>query len=232
MEAIKALLKRLLGVRTVAYLSGRGELSSSPEGVFTGHYDNNYWASDESISGPGSTEIETRRVRDELPRILAERCINSFLDAPCGDFHWLKTVDLSNVAYIGGDVVKSLIEVNQKTYGNATRRFEHLDITRDPLPTVDLVFCRDCLFHLSFKQVKAALANIRRSGSRYLLTTTHPATVYNVDIPTGEFRPLNLTRWPINLPKPIELIYERPDAGFGDVDKALGLWQIQNLPSG
>lgn len=232
MAALKSMLKRMLGPEIVGRLRSRRAGQSLPaEDVFTDHYESNYWDSEESVSGPGSTEAETRRVREALPRLVAERGIASMLDLPCGDFHWMRTVDLGGVSYIGADVVKPLIERNQATYGSATRRFEHLDLTGDTLPTVDLVFCRDCLFHLSFAQVSAALANIRKSGSRYLLTTTHPANETNVDIKTGDFRPLNLTRWPFRLPEPIELIYERPDAGFADVDKALGLWRVADLPA-
>lgn len=229
---LKSVLKRMLGPRLISRLRGRPDGTLPAEDVFTRHYETNFWASDESVSGPGSTEVETRRVREALPRIVAERHVTSMLDAPCGDFHWMKTVDLGGVDYIGGDVVKPLIERNQETYGSPTRRFVHLDLTHDALPKVDLLFCRDCLFHLSFAQITAALANFRRSGSTWLLTTTHPASKANVDIKTGEFRSLNLTGWPFDLPQPIELIYERPDAGFGDVDKALGLWRIADLPGG
>jgi hypothetical protein len=46
------------------------------------------------------------------------------------------------------------------------------DLTRDPLPKVDLVLCRDCLVHLSFDDIYESLDNLRRSGSMLLLTTT------------------------------------------------------------
>ena len=35
-----------------------------------------------------------------------------------------------------------------------------------------MILCRDCLVHLTFDDARAALQNLRRSGSKYLLTTT------------------------------------------------------------
>jgi hypothetical protein len=34
------------------------------------------------------------------------------LDAPCGDFNWMKEVDLSAVHYTGGDIVEPLVNSN------------------------------------------------------------------------------------------------------------------------
>lgn len=67
------------------------------------------------------------------------------------------------------------------------------DITVNPLPTADLILCRDCLVHLSFAHIDAALANFRASGARWLLTTTFPMIEENVDCEDGDWRALNLT---------------------------------------
>lgn len=105
-----------------------------------------------------------------------------------------------------------------------------LDLTRDRLPTVDLVLCRDCLVHLSFAQAQQALANIAASGARYLLTTTFTGRSENADIPTGKWRALNLQRPPFNLPQPLELINERCTEKDGRyADKSLGLWPVADL---
>lgn len=228
---IKDFAKRLLGPELVNRWRMRGRVQTrSAEAIFEDYYDKNFWGDAQSKSGPGSSDEETRRVREALPTLFRQLGVASLLDAPCGDFHWMQTVDLAGIDYTGGDIVSRMITDNQARYGNESRRFFHCDLTKTPLPRADLVLCRDCLFHLSFPDAQAAIANIVASGSTYLLTTTHPATVENMPILTGDYRSLNLTRAPFNFPEPMRLIYEREDAGFADVDKALGLWKIADLP--
>jgi len=84
--------------------------------VFDNIYKNNLWSSDESYSGRGSELKSTKILRTALPRIWKEYKIKTFLDVPCGDFHWMKEVDKSNISYIGGDIVFDLIEINNKLY--------------------------------------------------------------------------------------------------------------------
>jgi glycosyltransferase involved in cell wall biosynthesis len=84
--------------------------------------------------------------------------------------------------------------------------------------------------HLSLHDIEAAIANIIRSGSRYLLTTTFPSRDTNHDIETGQWRPLNLERPPFSFPAPIRLIDEHCGEWGGQwADKCLGLWEVQAL---
>ena len=77
-----------------------------------------------------------------------------------------------------------------------------LDCTRDPLPAADLLFCRDCLVHLSFADIRRTLANLQASDISCLLTTTFPGAEANEDIVTGDWRVLDLERAPFHLPPP------------------------------
>jgi hypothetical protein len=119
-----------------------------------------------------------------LPDLFRELAIKSVLDLPCGDFNWMRLLDL-DLDYTGADIVTEVIEQNQRMCGRPRRRFQILDITKDPIPTVDLIFCRDLLVHLSFREIEDALANIALSGSRYLLTTTFPSRDLNCDVEAG-----------------------------------------------
>jgi hypothetical protein len=93
---------------------------------------------------------------------------------------------------------------------------------------VDLVLCRDCLVHLSSKDAVAALRNLKRSGSTYLLATTFPEHTDNPDVITGYWRPINLELPPFALPRPMLMINEGcPERG--GADKSLGLWRIADL---
>ncbi|MGH2760940.1 MAG: class I SAM-dependent methyltransferase [Actinomycetota bacterium] len=190
----------------------------------------NLWRGSESRSGPGSSLDETAAVRAELPRIVDAYGIRSVLDIPCGDFFWMKEVPLE-IAYIGGDVVKRIVDDNNRRYGSDRRRFIRLDLRVYPLPRVDLVLCRDILDHLSFSDIHGSIDNVIRSGATYLIATTYPERDANEDIRSGDWRPVNLQREPFRLPDPIELINERSRKP-GYSDKSLGLWRVAHLPRG
>lgn len=184
----------------------------------------------ESVSGPGSSLAQTAEIRRRLPILFADLDINSMLDAPCGDFNWLRHVDLRLERYVGADIVPSIVEQNRAKYENPARRFLTLDITNDFLPQCDLIFSRDCLVHLSFAEIFAALRNFCQSGAKYLLTTHFPNTQTNADIQTGDWRTLNFTLPPFNFPAPHRLINERCTENNGKyADKSLGLWRIAEI---
>ena len=200
---------------------------SDATAVFSHIFRRNAWEDEESRSGPGSNLIQTARVREALPGLLADFEVRSLLDIPCGDFFWMSQVRLDLEQYIGADIVAPLVEQNSQRYGNGRRSFAVKDITKDALPVVDLVFCRDCLVHLSFADIGRALARINESGARFLLTTTFVGREANRDIPTGVWRPLNLEKPPFELGPPLRLINEGCTEEDGQhADKSLGLWSL------
>jgi SAM-dependent methyltransferase len=204
--------------------------SKSTENVFSEIYQKNHWGSDESVSGTGSVLSQTEKIAQELPRLLKELGASSILDIPCGDFNWMQQVDLRGIDYIGAEIVQELVQKNRETHQSASVRFEHLNLLEDDLPEVDLIFCRDCLVHLSFKDIERAFQNISQSQAKYLLTTTFTERSKNVDIATGQWRPINLQKPPFNLPRPIRVISEHCSEGDGDYqDKVLALWKVGDL---
>src|SRR5215831_5396605 len=100
------------------------------------------------------------------------------------------------------DIVLPLIERNRQLFGNQ-REFVHIDLLRGILPRVELVLFRDCLVHLSFREVRLALQNIKASGARFVATTTFPDHRKNADTVTPYWRALNLQLAPFNLPEPL-----------------------------
>ena len=62
--------------------------------VFREKFINNLWGSDESVSGPGSSIMQTESIRSVLPGLLESLRVKVLLDAPCGDFHWMKMINL------------------------------------------------------------------------------------------------------------------------------------------
>lgn len=191
---------------------------------FTEIYENNLWCSPESVSGGGSEMQNTKVIRRELPVLIQKFGITSILDIPCGDWNWMKDVDLCGASYIGADIVEPLIGLNKANYTNTD--FRVLDLINDVLPKVDLIFVRDCLGHLSNDNVSLALRNCQESGSKYLLATSFTKWDMNPDIENGGWKCINLMIPPFQL-NPIYLINEDCQEGYPHYnDKCMILFQL------
>ena len=195
--------------------------------MFTDIYKNNTWKSAESRSGFGSTLEITTVIRRELPKTIKELEVKSILDLPCGDYHWIKETQLGVDNYIGGDIVAELVANNNKQYGKSGVSFLHLNLLSDKLPEVDMLFCRDCLVHLSFEDNQKAMANIKSGKIKYLMVTTFPNVKENENIITGRWRKLNLELPPFSFPKPIILVNE--NNAKDDNLKSMGVWRVEDI---
>ncbi|MFJ9472526.1 class I SAM-dependent methyltransferase [Streptomyces caniferus] len=214
--------------------------------TFSQIYESGVWtlvddSAAESRSGLGSNLVQTAALRSELPRLVGELRVSSLLDAPCGDFFWMSMIELGVDTYIGADIVPGLIERNRVRFARPNQEFRVIDLTQDQLPQVDLIFSRDCLVHLSDRDIHRALINVKRSGSKYLATTTFTERTRNAgDMEAGGWRPLNLCLAPFLLPKPFRLINEQctevyvtnengVEVEHRFADKSIGVWRIADL---
>jgi hypothetical protein len=136
---------------------------------------------EETTCGPGSTLVATRAVRDWLPGALERLGVQSLLDAPCGDRNWIRLVDLP-CAYVGVDHEQAHIEAA----GAHGADVALLDIRHDDLPNCDAILARDFFQHLSLADEALALANMRKTGAKWIITTCHGKT--GPDCETGGFR--------------------------------------------
>lgn len=194
-------------------------------------YHTNLWSDPETRSGTGSSIDSTRVLREELPAALRELGTRVLLDAPCGDFAWIRRVDLSGVRYIGGDIVRTIVTENQRTYADDTRSFTELDLVNDLLPEADTLLCRDCLVHLSYANIGSVLENVKRSKIRYMLLTSFPGREDNTDVEDGDWRPLDFEAPPFSFPKPLLTIVEECDEEGGSyADKSLCAWRVADIP--
>ena len=184
----------------------------------------NKWNSNESLSGPGSEIKKTKNIRKMLPILINKFKINSVCDIPCGDFNWMRLIIEKIPNYIGGDVVKELIEQNKKKYKNIN--FIHIDLIKDKIPDCDLILIRDCLFHLSYKDINKVINNLKKSKIKYILTTNF-VNRKNFDIKSGGWRPICLQNKPFNWKDPIYIINENENSEYKD--KHMGLWKINDL---
>jgi hypothetical protein len=187
----------------------------------------NRWGEEESRSGRGSTFAYTAPLRKSLTSYLRRLNIKVFLDAPCGDFNWMRHVPLPDGArYIGGDLVAPLVEELQRTQGDATHAFHKIDIVAGELPKADLWLCRDVLFHLPNDDIATVLENFVNSDIPHILTTTYDFPKRNVDVRAGGFRFINLRKAPFMLPRPLAKI---PDFVAPEPPRYLALWSREQV---
>lgn len=242
LDSVKATVKQKMPRVTRAYrllqAANRGVQNRlrSPEAVFSEIHRRNKWGNDESVSGVGSTLESTEAIREELPPLFKELGLRSLLDAPCGDYNWVRQTPFELDAYWGMDIVPEIIARNARLYGTDRVRFIRGDLVKDPLPRVDVVMCRDCFNHLSYASIIAALRNFKRSGATYALVTTDVFLGEAPDIVIGQSRSVNLQAPPLRLPAPERLIFDGPratstspgvpQAAWG---RNLGLWRLSHL---
>jgi SAM-dependent methyltransferase len=177
-------------------------------------YKTNFWGSTESLSGGGSEIRNTGNIRKQIKDIINKYNIKKILDAPCGDFNWIKLIIDDRLEYIGADIVENLILKNINDYKSKNINFVTLDITKDKLPDADLMLCRDCLIHLSNLSIKKFIQNFKNSKIKYLLLTSYETKkddlgFKNKDIQDGDFRSINLLKPPFRLPNPLLKILDR-----------------------
>lgn len=195
---------------------------------FTQHYRSGWWfANGESVSGSGSTLDATQQIRAHLVPFLETWKVKRLLDAPCGDWNWMKAILLpADMHYSGAEIVPDLVKKLKAEFGAPDREFLHIDITSDALPRADMMLCRDALFHLSNADIWRFVDNFLASDIPYLLTTHMPQIPENKDIVTGTHRPLNLEAAPFFWGKPIDRFedYAPPRR-----EKYMALWSRDQL---
>lgn len=226
---LKSLLKMLLQNK---YLLKYLFHNKSNKRKFTYYYHSNTFKSNESKSGEGSTLEQTKNIRESIPVVIKDFGISVFIDAPCGDFNWMQYVDMDLLEkYYGIDIVEDIIENNKVKYANEKIEFLNMDIANDPLPKGDLILCRDCLVHLTFRDGIKAIRNFKNSKINYLLTTTFVDRELNNDLKGNDvWRTLNMQLPPFNFPKPLVIINEGCTEGDNNFrDKSLALYKLEDI---
>lgn len=225
---VKSVLYPLSRVRRRRFLSQITNQGVSE--VFAGIYREKYWGRGESVSGVGSSLVQTENLRSHLPIIFKKFNVVTILDAPCGDMNWMFTVPKEKgMTYTGGDIVDELIDKNKKMYADKIHKFVKMDIINDPLPEVDLMICRDCLFHFSYKDTLSFLENFSKSDIPLLMTTTYKNndSFNNSDIMTGDYRKIDLFQQPYSLSE--EVLYRLDDYLPPEAEREMCIWTKEQV---
>lgn len=174
-----------------------------------------------SPSGPGSSIHYTESLRTLLPTILRALKCRTLLDAPCGDLNWISNTNLDGITYIGGDIVKILIDDLRSKHPSWNLCV--LDVTQQKLPDADFWLCRDIIFHLSNADIYRVLFNFIKSEIKYFATTHHPQCGLTEDCLSDpdSWRLVNLTGAPFHLPQPLHTIWDAVD---GFPPRWLAIW--------
>lgn len=181
---------------------------SKLENIFTNIYNNTLWhmGQNESKSGLGSTDDYTKNIRKKIVEVVNTYNIKNMIDTSCGDLYWMKTIiPLLNCDYLGLDIVKDIIENNNKLYKNLNNKmmvdFKYYDFLSYlqllPNKSVDLILCRHTCEHLPTEYIIKFINEAKRV-SKYLLLTTHRNATSNIEIIDSEtpYRPINLNLLP------------------------------------
>jgi len=201
------------------------------EEVFTEIYEQNKWggARGEFCSGPGSADeqVVSAYISMVCEKASSENFLDlAFIDLGCGDFRVGKHLLPLCSSYIGVDIVRPLIRMNQEKYGNVTTHFIRLNILEDELPNGDVCFVRQVLQHLSNQQIINVLKKLKKYHWVFI-TEHYPIDndmikpnidkIHGRDIRTYDNSGVYLTEPPFNLRKEaLEQVLEVPAVPLGE----------------
>lgn len=157
----------------------------------------------ETLCGPGSYKKNTKEIVKFINDAIKKYNISSILDLGCGDFNWFQNINLENIRYIGFDCDELMIKSNNEKYKGD---FYVKDIISEDYPNVDLIICRDVLFHIQ-KTMSIKIIKKIKNKCKYFLSTSflheqknEDIKSYN-DIPGWGFYKINLNIDPFDLSK-------------------------------
>lgn len=135
--------------------------------VFDEIYREGFWGNG---SGGGSSLEASKQYVQFLKKFLKRYQIKRIVDVGCGDWQFMRYVDLTGIDYTGVDAAKTVITANERAFGSANIRFAHFEGNYSVVPPADLLLCKDVLQHLDTESV-CSLAKSLIPRFRYSLVT-------------------------------------------------------------
>jgi len=226
-SAVLALARAATSGKTPA----RGVLESR-EDAFAAIYEKRLWGKGESASGPGSHKDNALGAIQAVSEVLKSTGARALLDVGCGDLNWLPLALAASSAAAEAlevDAIDITPAACDRPPAGVSFRVHDI-VSCVPSRAYDVVLCRQCLNHMQAADARAALSNIRASGSHWLLATTY-AQGDNVRLPGAEagvaYRQFNLSAPPFDLGPPERLFDDEYDAAERVRNPmTLGLWRL------
>lgn len=197
----------------VAEVGEPTETTASRQAAFDNVYRSATWGTNaEGLghSGLGSKLRTTLLYRTFLEQMMKDLSIHSVVDAGCGDWEFSQAIDWTGIDYKGYDIVPAVIEHDKEKYAKPTIQFFNADIVETDLPPADLLISKHVLQHLPNADVQKFLTKQLPKYKYVVLTDGVDRTSLsstNPDIKPGQYRPLDLTQPPFNLPGAKVLTY-------------------------
>ena len=175
----------------------------------------------------GSSMYATKQLRPAIIDFYKEYNISSVLDLGCGVSDWLIQKGLEVEHYVGVDFIPELIELKRNRHeSRAWLKWICSDFRYEQYGSFDVIIVRDCLTHMSVFDTILACELWKASGSRYLLASHYELNSNReLDLPSGTWAKINLTKPPFNFPKPLALLPDQVEHG-----KYLALWKMDEIP--
>ena len=143
--------------------------------IFANIYQNRLWGVGRDAvipfySGVGSYDPSVIQYVALVADVINSYSIMNVIEIGCGDFAVASQYVGNCKNYLGIEVVRSLVEHNQRTYGTKAVTFLFADASRTKLPSCDLCIIRQVLQHLSNIDITNIFLNIT---AKYILVTEH-----------------------------------------------------------
>ena len=128
-------------------------MNNNYQEIFSKIYNGKIWGDGIEIplSGSGSEPENSVIYVKIIKTYISENDVNSVLDFGHGSFEmwdsWGSEA-FKGIEYLGIDLVEELSEKTDIKYGSLNRKFKFLDMSYTPLPSADLLICKDVLQHL------------------------------------------------------------------------------------
>lgn len=163
------------------------------------------------MSGPGSLAHVNKPFIGFLNDFIVNNRVKSVCDFGCGDWQYMRFVNLSHVEYTGFDVATKVLETNTRTFQRENVKFSRTPTDLAKLPPVDLFLSKDTFMHLPNAYVSEVLAHAV-GKCKFLLSVSNRAgqAPVNQDIEAGNFRDIDLRAAPFHKPA-IELFHYGQD---------------------
>lgn len=185
-------------------------LFPSLEWRFSLVYSLRLWGKEGDGSGAGSSLENTAPAVTFLSSIINERGIETMADLGCGGGALVAAGLLDKCPglrrYVGLEIAPAVVQRNKRRYGTPQVTFAKADLTKGPLPEVELLVLREVLWHLSNEDALKVLRQCLATGATYLCVSSaeNPKGPFNrPKMRSSDYQAVVLTAPPYNFPAPL-----------------------------